>query len=50
MFINFKLLNCPISENTHCWGKDHCMAGLQFNKLELTNEGNIILFVFSEAA
>ena len=19
------------SGNTHCWGKDHCAAGLQFN-------------------
>ena len=22
----------PIPENTHRWGKHHCMAGLQFNK------------------
>ena len=22
----------PMQENTHCWGKHHCMAGLQFNK------------------
>ena len=21
------------SENTYCWGKDHCMAGLQFYKV-----------------
>ena len=23
------------SENTHCWGKDHCMAGLQFDAVKL---------------
>ena len=28
------LLNVQ-SENTHRWGKDHCMAGLQFYKVAL---------------
>ena len=39
-----------ISENTHFRGKDHCTAGLQINRLDLTKIENSRLLVCSEAA
>ena len=38
-----------VAENTHRWGKDHCTAGLQFNKTGLYQGRNYVVFVCSEA-
>ena len=37
------------SENTHRWGRITVRLVSSLTRLELTNEGNIILFVFSVA-
>lgn len=34
-FLNFwsQQIDKPTPEKTQCWGKDHCIAGLQFNRI-----------------
>ena len=36
------------TESTHRWGKDHCTAGLQFNKTGTDHKRTYILFLCSE--
>ena len=42
-----KIIDKP--ENTHCWGEDHCMAGLHFNKTGFDQKRKYVFFKCSEA-